>query len=283
MKIRLGRAFLVVILSWGAFYSSCVPPKEPSLRPDTSQAQRYVVVGDYEKAIASYAEIAEQYPGHKSVLNEYAGVIEEMKAEADRSFDSGDWNAAEKTYSLLSANFPRFAAFERTLSFGAPLLNQRILECRIQLSEGKARQSLAAGDYQRTLDSYRILPPEVLREPRVSAGLRRIMEELKRLADTAVARKDFPAAGKAYAALRSGYPLVGQANLSLTFAKNVPEEGIKKCRAQLTKDGLDLYRKGRLKEAIAIWQGLLEFDQDNAEIRKAVDTATEQLEKLKKG
>jgi cytochrome c-type biogenesis protein CcmH/NrfG len=57
---------------------------------------------------------------------------------------------------------------------------------------------------------------------------------------------------------------------------------LKKCRAQLTRDGLDQYRKGNLKEAIAIWQGLLQFDPDNAEIRKAVDTATEQLKKLQK-
>ena len=60
------------------------------------------------------------------------------------------------------------------------------------------------------------------------------------------------------------------------------EDGLKKCRVQLTRDGLDLYRQGKLKEAIAIWQGLLEFDPDNIEIRKAVDTATEQLKTIKK-
>jgi tetratricopeptide (TPR) repeat protein len=240
------------------------------------------VVGEYENAIASYAEIIDQYPDDTSVLREYAGAVEGMKAEADRSFDSEDWIAAEKIYALLSANFPRFAPFEKRLSFGTSLLDQRILECRIKMSEGKARQSLAAGKYQSALDSYRSLPPEVLRMPPVSAGLRRIMEELKRLADTAMARKDFQAAGKGYFSLRKGDPLIGQAGVSLPFSTKGLEDGIQKCRAQLTKDGLDLYRKGHLKEAIAIWQGLLEFDPENAEIRKAVDTAAEQLKKLKR-
>lgn len=282
VKTLPGRALLFSALSWAALCPSCAPSKSPALRPDTSPAQRYVVVGDYERAIVSYAELVERYADDESVLREYAEAIEQMKAEADRAFESGEWNAAEKTYALLSAHFPRFAPIERTLSFGPPLLDRRILECRIRSSESKARKSLAAGDYQSALDSYEGLPPEVRREPSVSAGMRRIMEELKHKADTAVARKDFLAAGKAYAALRSGYPMARQAGISLTFSRDLPEEGVNRCRVQLTKDGLDLYRKGRLKEAIAVWQGLLEFDPDNIEIKKAVETAAEQLERLKK-
>lgn len=283
METRLFRAFLLAGLAGGLVLTSCAPSKGPALQPDTSQAQRYVVVGDFQEAIDAYAAITEQYPGYKSVLSEYAGVIEKIKAKADQSFDSRDYGTAEKMYALLSTNFPRFAAFERSLSFGPPLLSQRILECRMYLSERRARQSLAAGDYQKTLDSYRGLPPEAFRDSRLSAGLQRIMEELKRLADTAIARKDFLAAGKGYAALLSDYPLAEQAGLSPSFPKSAAEEGIKKCRTQLTKEGLDQYRKGNLKEAIAIWRGLLSFDPDNAEINKALDTATEQLKKLKKG
>lgn len=282
MKTLPGGVLVVSVLSWAALGPSCAPSKGPALRPDTSPAQRYVVVGDYEGAIISYAELVEQYADDESVLREYAEAIEQMKAEADRTFESGDWNAAEKTYTLLSENFHRFSPIERTLSFGPPLLGRRILECRIRSSESKARRSLAAGEYQSALDSYKGLPPEVRREPPVSAGMRRIMEELKHKADSAVAGKDFLAAGKAYAALRSGYPLARQAGISLTFSKDLPEEGVNSCRAQLTKDGLDLYRKGRLKEAIAVWRGLLEFDPDNIEIKKAVETAAEQLERLKK-
>ncbi len=276
------RSYLIAVLVGGAALSCCAPTERPVLKPDTSQAQRYFLVGDFEEAIASYAAIAEQYPGHESVLVEYTEMLESIKSKADQAFDSGDYGDAEKIYSLLSANFPGFTALEITLSFEPPFLSRRILECRVRLSERRARQSLAAGDYQNALASYKGLPREIFRESRVSSGLKRIMEEIKRLADTAVARKDFLAAGKGYAALWNDYPLVGQAGVSLSFPREVLEEGIKNCRTQLTKEGLDQYRKGRLKEAIEIWQGLLEFDPENAEIKKAVDTASEQLKKLKK-
>ncbi len=283
MDTRLFKGALAAVLAGGLAFFSCAPPKGPALLPDTSQARRYYVVGDFEEAIAAYATVAEEYPGHKSVLKEYAETIEKIKAKADQAFASADYGGAENIYSLLFTNYSRFAAFEKSLSFGPPLLNQRILECQTLLSERRARQSLAAGDYQRALDSYRILPSEVLRDSGVSGGLRRIIEELKRLADLAVARKDFRAAGKGYAALMNDAPLAEQAGLSLSFSRAALEEGVKKCRTELTKEGLDQYRKGHLKEAIAIWRDLLEFDSDNAEIRKAVETATEQLEKLKKG
>jgi tetratricopeptide (TPR) repeat protein len=276
------RALLFAILAAGLVLSSCSPSKGPDLEPDTSQPRRYLVVGDFEGAIAAYTAVIEQHPGYEPLLNEYAEAIEKIKARADQSFDSKDYGAAEKIYALLSTDFPRFAAFKITLSFGPPLLSQRIRECQTRLSERRARQALAAGAYQNTLDSYRILPPELLRNAEVSAGLQRIMEELKRLADRAMVRKDFLAAGKGYAALGDGYPLAKQTGLSLSFPWSAAEEGIKKCRTQLTKEGLDLYRKGHLKEAVSIWRGLLKFDPENAEIRKAVETATEQLEKLKK-
>jgi tetratricopeptide (TPR) repeat protein len=281
--MRRHKRYLLAALAGVLVLSCCVPAGRPLLQPDMSQARRYLLVGDFEGAIAAYASIAERYPEDQSVRNEYAAAVEKIKAQADQSFDSRDYSTAESLYSILSTNFPLFQSFQKSLSFGVSLLSQRILECRMNSSERRARQSLASADYQKTLDSYRVLPSEALTDPRVSAGLQRIMEELKRLADTAVARKDFRAAGKGYATLWSGYPLAEQAGLTLSFSKRTLEEGVEKCRSQLTKEGLDQYRKGNLKEAIAIWQDLLEFDPDNGEIKKAVETATEQLEKLKKG
>lgn len=286
MDSRLLRILFISVLIGGAVLSACLQPKGPGarpvVRPDTSRAQRYFAIGEFQEAIASFAETVEQYPDDGSVLSEYREMIEKIKAGADRSFDSGDYDGAESVYRILAENFSLFAALEGTLSFGPPLLSRRILECQASLSERRARKSLAARDYPRTLDSFRSLPPDVLQESRVSAGLGRMMEELKRSADRALARKDFRAAGKAYAALRDGLPLSDQAGLALGFLKSIVEKGLETCRAQLTKDGLDRYRKGQLKEAISVWQGLLEFDPDNAEIRKAVDTASEQLKKLRK-
>ena len=178
-------------------------------------------------------------------------------------------------------NFPRFAGFVESLSFERESLSRLIQECQEHLSERRARQALAEGDYLNALESFKGLPPEVLRSPAQSAGLRRIMEEIMGLAKKSVARKDFVAAGKCFVVLWREYPMAQQVSLALPFTRNDLDEGINKCRTQLTREGLDQYRKGNLKESILIWQGLLQFDPDNAEIQKAVDTATEQLKKLK--
>ncbi len=285
MNDRLVRALSISGFVAVMALASCVQPRgpagRPNVQPDTSLAQRHFAVGEWDEAIAAYAELVAQYPGDGSILHEYEEMIEKIKAEADRAFASGDFGGAENIYGILAENLSRLAVLEGRISFEQAFLDQRILECRMALSERRARQSLAAGDYSRTLDSFRSLPPGVLQEPRVSSGMKRMMEELKRAAEGALARKDFVAAGKGYAALQDGFPLADRAGLELGFSRSVPREGIKTCRTQLTKDGLDLYRKGRLKEAIAIWEGLLEFDPENAEIRKAVETASEQLKKLK--
>ena len=54
------------------------------------------------------------------------------------------------------------------------------------------------------------------------------------------------------------------------------------CRESLTKAGLAEYRKGNLEKAIAVWESLLVFDPDNAEIKKAVETAKTQLNEILK-
>jgi len=272
----------ILVTAGALFLSSCAPSGKPGLRPDMTRAEHYVAVGDFQGALDSYASLAESFPDDRAVRKEFAGAIEEIKAQADARFKEKDFASAEKTYSLLLDNFPRFRAFQGSLSFGPEVLRRRVQECLEHLSERLARQALARGDYLKALEGFKGLPPEVLRSPAQAAGLRRIMEEIRSLADKALARKDFVAAGKGYAVLWREYPLAKQVNISLSFTRNDAEEGLKNCRAQLTREGLDQYRKGNLKEAIAIWQGLLQFDPDNAEIRKAVDTATEQLKKLQK-
>jgi tetratricopeptide (TPR) repeat protein len=260
---------------------SCAPPP-PASRPDMEYARGRLAAEDFAAALDSYAAAAEGHPGDSSVLKEFREAAEKIKNTADRRFAERDFASAEKAYSLLIDHFSRFGGFERSLSFGPEALSGRVLECQVRLSERRARQSLAEGDYLRVLDGFKVLPVEALKDPAQSAGLRRIMEETKALADKALARKDFVAAGKGYTVLVKEFALARQAGLSLSFSLEEAEGGSKSCGSQLTREGLDKYRKGNLAEAIAVWQGLLSFDPDNAEIRKAVETATEQLRELQK-
>jgi len=281
MRIGLVKAILAPAASSLLFFS-CAPPYKPGLRPDMARAEQRLAVGDFSGALDSYASIVKSYPGDREVLRKFRGAVEKTRARADRWFKEKDFAAAEKTYSLLVANYLRFAAFEESLSFRREFLSRRVLECQEHLSERRARQSLSEGNYLSALDGFKGLPQAVLRSPAQYAALRRIMEEIRELADKALAKNDFIAAGKGYSVLWREYPMAQQVGLSLSFSRNDVDIKLKSCGTQLTREGLEQYRKGNLKEAIATWQGLLQFDPDNAEIRKAVDTATEQLKKLQK-
>ena len=54
------------------------------------------------------------------------------------------------------------------------------------------------------------------------------------------------------------------------------------CSDKLMEKGLMEYRKGNLGNAISMWQDILKFDHDHEEASKAIDTATVQLNNLKK-
>jgi tetratricopeptide (TPR) repeat protein len=280
MKAVVGKAILAGIAG-GLFLFSCAPPP-PGSRPDTEYARQRLAAEDFSAALSSYEELVQSYPGDRTVAREFKESVEKIKARADGWFEEKDFAAAEKTYSLLLENFTSFSGFEHSLSFDRDSVSLRIRECQERLSERRAREFLAAGDYQKALDGFKVLSPDVLRTPHQSASLRRIMEETKGLADKALARKDYVAAGKGYAVLYQGYPLAQQADVSLSFSHSEAEEGLKECRTELTREGLEQYRKGKLEEAIAIWRGLLQFDPENVEVQKAVDTASEQLKRLSK-
>ncbi len=54
------------------------------------------------------------------------------------------------------------------------------------------------------------------------------------------------------------------------------------CSDRLMEKGIMEYRKGNLGNAVSLWQDILKFDADHEETSKAIDTATIQLNNLKK-
>jgi tetratricopeptide (TPR) repeat protein len=266
------------------FFAGCAPQKKPSPLPvaRTAEAREYFVAGELEKAIEAYEAARQKYPDEEPILEEYVLALEKIKTQADRGYDAGEFAAAERGYGLLLSNFSRFSGFEPSLSFTRPALQQRVLDCRKNLSQRKASQSLRVGDFQGAIDIYLVYLAEAPSAPVLRAGLLRTIAEVKRLADEALARKEFVKAGKGYSVLRKNYPWAQKAAPPLPFSLEIVERGFGSCRTELTRRGLDLYRKGKLKEAIACWLGLLEFDPENAEIKRAVETATRQLKELKK-
>ena len=282
MKISGRRASLLWLFLAGALLFSCATQKKVTPKPALSQPRPYFEAGEFQKAIDSYSTALKKHPREKVVLNEYVRTLEETKRLADAAMVKKDFASAEKVLVLLGQNYPQFKPVEKSLSFTLRDLSQQIIACHIGLREKQAAIALQGVDFQKTLDIYRAAFQDYPGDARLAAGLKKATEDIRRQADRALAKEDYISAGKAYFVLLRNYAVYEKLTPPPSFSKGTLEEGIKNCRTPLTQKGLEHYRKGKLTEAIALWQEILLFDPANTEIRRAVDTATAQLKKLKK-
>jgi tetratricopeptide (TPR) repeat protein len=282
MNRSLDRIAGIFLLAAIGLCASCALGKNSALEISLKVPGQYLGVGDFQRAIDFYQSAFLKYPEEARVRNEYIRALELMKREADRTLEAGDYLAAEKTYTVLLENYPQFKELEPEISFRPPFLERRIRECQTILAEQRARKSIQDGDFEKAFDAYKISGMERLKDSDLSASYRYLLEEVKHLADAALAGNDFKRSGAGYAALLKEHAAAREIGLLPPFSLKSLEEGLDHCRAQLTRKGLEEYRRGNLKSAVVLWQSLLEFDPGNAEIRKAVETATEQLRKLKK-
>jgi tetratricopeptide (TPR) repeat protein len=282
MRTFRKKARLLPLLLFSAFLSSCAAQRKASFEPLLSQSRQYFKAGEFQKTIDSYSAALKKYPDEQAISQGYTRTLEEMKGQADLALEKGDFTSAEGVYSILLENYPRFKPVEKSLSFTPQLLSQQIKGCLFGLSKAQAEELVQAGDFEKALNLQKGMAEKYDNDAGLAADLTKTMEDIKRLADEAEGKEDFALAGKAYSALSANYSFYENLVPSPSFSKASLEEGLKKCRIQLTQKGLEQYRKGNLAEAIAVWQEILLFDPDNIEIKKAIDTATEQLKKLKK-
>jgi tetratricopeptide (TPR) repeat protein len=146
----------------------------------------------------------------------------------------------------------------------------------------QSRKYFETGEFEKAMESYSAALREYPQEKALSREYAKTLEAMKRQADQAAAGADYAPAGKAYFLLWKNYASYDRLTEAPSFSRGDLEEGLKKCRTRLTQLGLEQYREGNLAEAVSIWKEILLFDPDNVEIKKAVDTATQQLEKIKK-
>lgn len=272
-------------LGWAALtavLASCVPSRTPAFEPALSQSRQYYQAGEYQKAIDANAASLNKYPAERAVREEFVRTLEGINQQAQAAAAARDYASAERLFSILLENFDKYKGLEKSLSFSAASLSRSIRHCRSALEERRIARHLQAGEYDKALGVPRALSPSELRDPGRAAAFSRTMEDIKRRADGAAAARKYVEAGKAYAVLAGHYADASKLGLKLPFSKESLDEGLKRCRAELTRQGLEHYRNGELSQSISVWQGLLEFDPDNAEIRKAVETAREQQKELQK-
>lgn len=139
---------------------------------------------------------------------------------------------------------------------------------------------LSAGDYQRAIDTFRTAHAKYPEDKPLLRSYQKAVEEIKGSADRAVDREEFVSAGRSYRLLLRNYPHFRIIAQHLSFDKKYLNARITYCSKYLFKRGVEEYWSGDIKGAISTWEGLLSFDPENAETRKAYNAATSQLKNL---
>jgi tetratricopeptide (TPR) repeat protein len=144
----------------------------------------------------------------------------------------------------------------------------------------QVKQALAAGDYQKTINQYKA---EYRKHPQDQALVKeyvKTLKEIKAAADESALGEDVASACKTYNILLKNYPDFKAFAHALSFDRTQLKAKTTNCKTALSKKGFQEYRQGNLTEAISLWQDCLAIDPNNADIKKALNTAKAQQKNL---
>jgi len=280
----MAKALLKTILVAGAiaslFFLACCSANTTLIKQTSAESGRWLAGGDFQKALDLYKAASKRHPRDGELAGNYVRTIEEIKQAADQALGRRDYARAGSIYRLLLDNYADFGGLAAKIKFKKPFLETLLKYCQVALVDSQARQAMKAGNYGKALDTYQTALKDHLGDAVWSARYVAIIDEVKAAADKALGVNDFAQAGRVYVLLLKNFPSFGERQPAVAFGKTDLAEGVAVCRDGLTKAGLEEYRKGNLARAIAVWEDLLAFDPDNAEIKNAVDTARTQLNKI---
>ncbi len=146
----------------------------------------------------------------------------------------------------------------------------------------QAQAQFALGRFKRALELYSNAFDKYHHSPGLRRGYKKLGEQIKSIADTAYQSGEVAKAGIDYSILLESSIATRDFAGTLSFDDDYLNRQIKACSKDLMASGLTQYREERLEEAIATWKKALIFDPDNKNIKNAFETATEQLQQLKK-
>lgn len=278
-NLSLKRAFVSIALPC-LFLSACSTANRDLTRQASVESRKSLAAGDFQKALDGFKAAAKKNPHSKELTESYARTVEDIKRTADHALGQRDFARAGDIYRVLFNNWAGFGGFATKLTFNKPSLETSMKNCRVGIIDAPAQEDLKAGNFAKVFETYQAALQEYPGDAGLGAGYIRAVQAIKAAGDKALADQDFVQSGKVYALLLRNFPSFGGLQPAVAFARADLVGPLGVCRESLTKMGLAEYRKGNLAKAIAVWEGLLSFDPDNAEIRKAVDTAKTQLNEI---
>jgi tetratricopeptide (TPR) repeat protein len=264
----------------GLLITACSTANKSLTRQTAVESRKSLEAGDYEKALDRFKMALKRNPRGRELTANYIRTVEEVKRAADVAMDRRDYARAGEIYRILLDSYPDFGTFAAELTFKRAQLEKAQKSCRTALVEGQARQALKAGDIAGALEAFQGSLKEDPRDPDLAAKYLGAVEEVRALWERARLEKDFGQAGLVSVVLLKSYPSFEGLRPPDALTRESLQETIAACRESLTQAGLAEYRKGNLAKAIAVWESLLAFDPDNAEIKKAATTARTQLNEL---
>jgi len=138
------------------------------------------------------------------------------------------------------------------------------------------------GHHERALDMFAAAWKESPGHAGVAKDFPDALIALKYSGDEAFKQGRLEEAGRRWSAAFRFLSHPADKGKALPFTKADLKAGIDRISANLMEKGLMEYRKGNLESAIAYWRGILSYDPSHAEATKSVQTATTQLDNLKK-
>jgi tetratricopeptide (TPR) repeat protein len=142
MYLTKSSLYLLLIVM-AAIGSSCAHSPQHSVffsedlrsRSGLSQAKAYLSSGNYKKALDIYAAACDDHTDDDDMLDMCADVLESVKAEADKVYESHDYAKAGELYNmLLKSGFDKKHRRSK-LSFDNHYLTMRIGACSKMLIE----------------------------------------------------------------------------------------------------------------------------------------------------
>lgn len=149
-----------------------------------------------------------------------------------------------------------------------------------QSSVNQAQKYIKVGDYQKAINIYN---SECCKQPKDLKLKQRYADNLnniKSIADNAFEKGDFVRAGRVYFLLKKNYVKYKNVVKMLSFNNVYLNTKISQCKKSLTLQGFQEYRQGDLDGALLAWQGVLDIDPDNKDIKEAIRTANLQKKNL---
>ncbi len=152
----------------------------------------------------------------------------------------------------------------------------------VDLALRESEQDIAKHDFDGALRVYGAALRKYPGDRRLLRYYLNAAEDILDTADNTFDKGEFAVSGRAYAALLRNYPHFQEISRNLSFDGKYLQARLTECSDRLCERALTQYRQGNLTAAISLWKNILEFEPENAGVKKAIDTASTQLENLQR-